>query len=203
MVHCIVLFCFSNGGWWHAVSCCCVHVYIHRCVIFCFSYGGMLSAWLRMKYPNSVDGALAASAPIFYVSNDVNRTAFFQRVTEVRRLQIVFTDTIHVQEHGLVQDLVASPQRVFQLHSVYIGQLVVLTSLILQLMRLYVICETMFGLFVSGTREWISAGVYNQPMDSTKVSMCMLSQSCMKDGVVDVTARKRILKMICFSWDSS
>ena len=46
------------------------------------SYGGILSAFLRMKYPNVFDMALAASAPIPQIFNEVSPYEFYGIVTK-------------------------------------------------------------------------------------------------------------------------
>ena len=56
-----------------------------------FSYGGMLSAYMRFKYPNVIDVALAASAPIYMTTfRGSERDFFFTAVTKVMVIFLFF-----------------------------------------------------------------------------------------------------------------
>ena len=50
---------------------------------FVYSYGGMLTAYFRFKYPNLVDAALAASAPIYLIAGESSPFGFYEIVTKV------------------------------------------------------------------------------------------------------------------------
>lgn len=41
----------------------------------------MLSAWMRMKFPNIIDASIASSAPILYFPNATNFELYTKKIT--------------------------------------------------------------------------------------------------------------------------
>lgn len=55
-------------------------------IAFGGSYGGMLAAWIRMKYPGYVQGAIASSAPILQFTGITPCDSFDHVVTQVFKI---------------------------------------------------------------------------------------------------------------------
>lgn len=103
-------------------------------IVFGGSYGGMLSVYMRLKYPNVVAGALAASAPILSTAGLGDPRQFFRDVTAdfesqapecrdaVRQAFGQLKELAEKQEYSLIQKKFvlckppSSPQDIHQLN---------------------------------------------------------------------------------------
>lgn len=73
------------------------------------SYGGMLAAWMRMKYPNLVAGALAGSAPILQFVGEYECQTFMAIVTKDYEGYSLNCSTSIAKSWSSMRELAAEP----------------------------------------------------------------------------------------------
>lgn len=85
-------------------------------IAFGGSLGGMLAAWMKMKYPTVIEGALASSAPIFYFSGMSPCDGFNKVLTNV------FNDTSPQCVQNIKKSWGALRKNVKQDNGIYISK---------------------------------------------------------------------------------
>ena len=88
-------------------------------IVFGGSYGGMLASWLRMKFPETFQGAIAASAPIIYFKGAVPEDGFYQVIDKVFTQGHEECHTNIKAVHSLLVDMKNDPAKIKELQSTF------------------------------------------------------------------------------------
>ena len=91
------------------------------CIVFGGSYGGMLAGWLRMKYPQTFQGALAMSAPILYFQGapTAPENAFGDIATEDFRAQLDKAPVLIRESFEMMMDMKTRPDTWAQMDQIF------------------------------------------------------------------------------------